>query len=308
MQLSHLVLAIPVAAAGQVRSTPFGHRPSSCVFQAPNGASVRSGDGHFVVETPGSLPQTVEVPLECHEFEAERLEAQAESSSAVPDGWLSNAGFYYTPYSSPPLEMRKFTGQWTVPPAPAVPHEPESVYYFIGLEDRTQGQQTSILQPVLTWGDETEGGIGGWHLWSWDCCPQNVTWHSEDINGFQPGDTIYGSIEKVADATWRVDGAFKDSNGAWKNTTLLSEVGNYVFNYADVTLEVYNISSCDQMPAGGADFTELSIDLSDGNSYTPPTWYASGSSSGCLATTKIHDQHTITVSTNVRLTDQSVHV
>ena len=42
-----------------------------------------------------------------------------------------------------------------------------------------QGALTSIHQPVLTWGDETEGGIGGWHIWSWTCCPKNVTWHSE---------------------------------------------------------------------------------------------------------------------------------
>lgn len=52
----------------------------------------------------------------------------------------------------------------------------------------------------------------------------------------QPGDKIYGSIEKTALATWRIDGAFKATDGTWQNTTLVSEVGAFNYNYADVTL------------------------------------------------------------------------
>ena len=32
--------------------------------------------------------------------------------------------------------------------------------------------------------------------------------------------------------------------GGWKNTTLISQVGDYNYNYADVTLEAYNLTSC----------------------------------------------------------------
>ena len=34
------------------------------------------------------------------------------------------------------------------------------------------GKLTTIHQPVLTWGDQTEGGQynNSWHLWSWTCC------------------------------------------------------------------------------------------------------------------------------------------
>ena len=53
-------------------------------------------------------------------------------------------------------KLNKFTGKWNVPAAPDAPQKPETLYYFIGLEDRTQGKLTSINQPVLTWGDETE--------------------------------------------------------------------------------------------------------------------------------------------------------
>ena len=45
------------------------------------------------------------------------------------------------------------------------------------------GSLTSIHQPVLTWGDQTEGGLyEGWHLWSWTCCPKNLTWHSPGLH------------------------------------------------------------------------------------------------------------------------------
>jgi len=60
-----------------------------------------------------------------------------------------------------------------------------------------------------------------WHLWSWTCCPGNLTWHSPDIAGFLPGEVIYGSIERLDSITWKIDSAWNDG-GVWKNTTLIS--------------------------------------------------------------------------------------
>jgi len=299
-------------AEERLRRTPFGPRPPECVFSAPHGSTILEGlDGQLLLHAPGAAePSLVPVPESCHAYEAARRESLERSSGSppgavqhglVPDGWLSNAGVYYTEYSAKLREVHKFTGLFTVPPAPPSPYESETVYYFIGLEDTSMGAQVSIHQPVLTWGggDETEGGNGGWYLWSWTCCPQNVTWHSEDIAGFVPGDTVYGRIEKTADATWTIDGAFKDGSGHWHNTTLVSQVGNYNYNYADVTLEVYGVTSCDQMPYGASDFTELEISLSDGSSWVSPNWHVTGSTSDCQVGTTVHDARTISISTNV---------
>lgn len=310
LAVAALLLGAPLAEE-RLRRTPFGPRPSECVFRAPHGAVIRESelDGRLLLHVPGDAkPSPVSIPESCHAYEAARREVVgrlnktqnlAMQEGVVPDGWLSSAGVYYTEYTAKQREMRKFTGRFTVPPAPPSPHKPETVYYFIGLEDRSMGAQTTIHQPVLTWGDETEGGAGGWHLWSWTCCPHNVTYHSEDIAGFKPGDTVYGRIEKTADATWTIDGAFKDGSGNWRNTTLISQVGNYNYNYADVTIEAYNVSNCDQLPHGTSDFTELEISLSDGSSWVPPTWYVTGSTSDCDAGTKIHDARTISISTNI---------
>jgi hypothetical protein len=246
--------------------------------------------GDFEITTQDGTSQFVKVPDVCHKFMqgvADAVETDAiEQLTTVPDGWIKSAGVYQM---DPSALITKFTGQYTVPAPPTAPQKPESLYYFIGLEDRTQGKLTSIHQPVLTWGDQTEGGQfdNQWHLWSWTCCPKNLTWHSPDIAGFKSGDTIYAEIEKVSVATWRINGAFKDTSGTWQNTTLVSQVGAYNFNYADVTLEVYNITTCSQMSPGTLDFTNLALETGKGTPWVPPMWYITGQPSACDVKMKI---------------------
>ena len=88
------------------------------------------------------LRKVVQVPSHCHEV------GKDENLNSIPDGWISNAGVYY--YGARPGSfLTSFTASWTVPAKPLHPKSPnETVYYFIGLEDRTQGKLTTILQPV----------------------------------------------------------------------------------------------------------------------------------------------------------------
>ena len=44
-------------------------------------------------------------------------------------------------------------------------------------------------------------------------------------------------------------------------------------NYADVTLEVYNVSDCSQMSSGSILMSNLQLGLSDNSSWLPQTWY-----------------------------------
>jgi len=294
-------------AHGPLVSTPCGHRPAACVREAPEGGEVRFATEMEAEQTNGAdltlvfankTVDYVHVPQVCHDFMAswqEHADLKAQVQSGVPDGWLKSAGVYQM---DPTSQIHKFTGEWTVPPAPAKTQKPETLYYFIGLEDRTQGKNTVIHQPVLTWGDETEGGqySNQWHMWSWTCCPKNLTWHSKDVAGFQPGDTVFGSIEKVGGATWRIDGAFRDSAGTFHNTTLTSQVGAFNFNYADVTLEVYNVTNCNQMSQGTAAFSKLDLTVADGSAWVPPTWYVTGMPNNCGAKMHVSDSHTMNIS------------
>lgn len=294
-------------AHGPLVATPCGHRPAVCVREAPHGAEIRFPTQEEIVQNSGAdmmvvmqnrTVMHVRVPKLCHDFMAawqEHIHEKETMTASVPDGWIKSAGVYQM---DPSRQIHSFSGEWTVPPAPLNPHKPETLYYFIGLEDRTQGKNTVIHQPVLTWGDETEGGqySNQWHLWSWTCCPKNLTWHSTDIAGFQPGDKIFGSIEKIAGETWRIDGAFQDSKGTFHNTTLTSQVGSFDFNYADVTLEVYNVTSCDQMAEGAAVFSKLDLATSDGSAWVPPTWYVTGMPNNCKTEMHISDSHSMSIS------------
>ena len=279
-------------------STPCGFRPASCVRQAPHHANVTfshpNASHDFIIRHANATLEYVTVPQLCHDFAtAASLKISTTTTTTtttnstlqteqnIPNGWIESAGVYRM---DPTNTIHSFTAQWTVPPAPIKPQRPETLYYFIGLEDRTQGKLTTIHQPVLTWGDQTEGGLydNEWHLWSWTCCPKNLTWHSPDIAGFQPGDTIYGDIEKVSIDTWKITGGFKYPNGTWENTSLTSQVGDFNYNYADVTLEVYNITSCDQMSNGDVVFSNLHLTTDNGKKeWNPPMWYTSGFPSDC---------------------------
>lgn len=306
-------------AYGPLVSTPCGRRPAICVREVPEGAEVRflteeedaqTNGAHLAVLMPNKTVNYVRVPQVCHDFMAawqEHAQVKQQEQTSVPDGWIQSAGVYQM---DPSQKIQKFTGQWTVPPAPVGPEKPETLYYFIGLEDRTQGKNTVIHQPVLTWGDESEGGqySNQWHLWSWTCCPKNLTWHSKDIAGFQPGDTIFGTIEKVGGATWRIDGAFQDNAGSFHNTTLTSQVGAFNFNYADVTLEVYNVSNCNQMTQGSAAFSQLDLTNQDGSAWVPPTWYVTGLPNNCRSQIHISDSHSMSISTGVGLATQEMVV
>ena len=307
-----LCATLTLTACVPLQHTPCGLRPVECVREVPHGGLIREATAaeaaanraaDLVIESADGHVEFVRVPQICHEFMSKLLHLDQPQStdskmsnqsqnmaSKVPDGWIASAGVYQMD-SSPPSLLHSFSGRWTVPPAPTNPARPETLYYFIGLEDRTQGKLTNIHQPVLTWGDETEGGLypGRWHLWSWTCCPKNLTWHSPDVAGFVPGDTVFGTIEKVGGSTWRVDAAFRDATagGVFRNTTLLSQVGGYNYNYADVTLEVYNVSTCLQMADGASNFAQLNLKLAGGQAWVPPTWYVTGLPTNCHAKVSI---------------------
>ena len=274
--------------------TPCGPRPPECVREAPHHShitfSTPSEPHDFNIHHHNGTLERFTVPQSCHDYFATLTPAPPPPFKSIPNGWIESAGVYRM---DPTNTIHSFDAQWTVPPAPIKPQRPETLYYFIGLEDRTQGKLTTIHQPVLTWGDQTEGGLydNEWHLWSWTCCPKNLTWHSPDIAGFNPGDTIYGEIVKMDADTWKIQGGWQATNGTWHNTTLISEVGDFNYNYADVTLEVYNITNCNQMVNGNVTFSNLHLTTDKGTKdWVPSMWYPSGFPNDCQTTLKINEE------------------
>jgi len=116
------------------------------------------------------------------------------------------------------------------------------------------------------------GGISSAYLRTWACCPSNITVSSPPLFGLKAGLQLQGSISRESDSTWKIDSVF---NG--QHTTLNAQVGDYIYNWADVTLEVYYVNTCNQFAKGAAAFNDLTITDNQGQVLTPQWQNDSGS-------------------------------
>jgi len=203
------------------------------------------------------------VPQSCHEdniAERYRMSRQPQlMPNAIINGWLDNAGWYPP---APQNHLQSFTATYSVPQNPAISTN-NVLFYFIGMQDNEAPRtEVNILQPVLTWGN----GIAGWNAASWACCPKNITYRSASLRGIRAGDTLLGDIHRVDSSTWSIDTRW---NG--QNVTLRAQVGNYNYNWADVTLEVYNIDTnqCGMFGNGPMKFSSLVLKDVQGETLSP---------------------------------------
>jgi len=280
------VWAIPIVAG---TPTPWGERPSECVVEVPHASSVvQIGDSVGLRDADGNV-QIVNVPGVCRDDVVMRQmqsRNQLQQVNFSTDGWLDNKGYTYNSGFS------KFTGSFNVPANPPNPRQPETLYYFFGMENLIGGP-VNILQPVLTWGDESEGAVGGWSIWSWACCPSYITFNSKNVGGLQEGMIVDGVIKRENSDTWIVDTSFVDLDGERHNTTLTAEVGSYTYNWADVTLEVYNVTSCDQHSPGKVTFQNLDLYGSNGEKLAPQ--WSGADRSECGGVVTVEDSRTISI-------------
>jgi len=261
-----LVAAVAASAIEDMVITPFGPRLRQCVLEVESGSHIyETDDGLRVTREINGLLHSyeVDVPLECHtDGFVEQLmhkRAMRRAENPVPDGWLDNAGAYPLGKAG---NISQFTGVYTVPGDPAS-NSGQVLFYFIGMQDNNFAA-VNIIQPVLTWGN----GVSGWNLASWDCCPKNITVQSKTITGFAAGDEIKGTLKRQSDSTWLIDATIVKSGA---NTTLTSHVGDYLYDWSDVTLEVYSVSVCAQFAKGPMKFTNLQL-LGPNGETLKPTW------------------------------------
>jgi len=290
--MHHFAFAIPAVAA---MSTPWGERPSQCVVEVPHSSTlVHLQDSVGLRDAEGNV-EIVNVPDACRDDDVMRKmhsRHRGQQDNFSTNGWLDNKG--YTDNSG----FSKFTGSFNVPSNPPNPQQPETLYYFFGMENLIGGP-VNILQPVLTWGDETEGAVGGWSIWSWACCPSYITFNSKNVGGLQEGMLVDGVIQRDNSDTWTVDTSFVDLAGQRHNSTLVAEVGAYTYNWADVTLEVYNVTSCDQHSPGKVTFQNLELYGSNGEQLAPQ--WSGADSSECGGVVTVEDQGTISIQHNTNV-------
>jgi len=283
-------LAVIIASAKPV-ITPFGIRPEQCVIEVPSDSIISEGDGVLLIQRPGALvAEEFAVPPECHEdigdIHKKMVQRKREPNPSPEldiNGWLDYGGWYPPQADS---NLNSFTVSQVVPGNPPTPNGGQVLFYFIGMQDNDDAA-VNIIQPVLTWGN----GYNQWYLKSWACCPSNITVSSPALFGLSAGSTFTGTINRKSPSTWTIDSVF---NG--KHTTLNAQVGDYNYNWADVTLEVYNVVDCTDFAPNKAVFNALTLKDAQGDLLTPQ-WTFTGPTScgGSIAQTSptsVYIQHT----------------
>jgi len=281
LRVSFLFLMAVVIYAEDV-ITPFGVRPKDCVIEVPSGSTVIPGDDDntLIIKTPATEtdPESVQyfmVPPHCggdiENIRQNRIQRRNQESVQV-SGWLDYVGWY------PPNgenSLSSFTSTYVVPGDPQNNNGGQVLFYFIGMQDNDDTSAINILQPVLTWGN----GFTQWYVKSWVCCPKNITVSSPPIFGLSSGSQVHGVIHRETDSTWTIDSVFDG-----KHTTLNAQVGDYIYNWADITLEVYYVNQCEDFAKGKAYFNDLKMTDAQGQQLSPQ-WKPTGTTfcSGSIA-------------------------
>jgi len=251
MKLCLFVLATAVLfslVAADRTLTPFGYISKKCVFHVP--------EDHFV-EDLGSLSvikneatdEIVQVVKPCSTSIQKR-------TTEFPEGWSA----YVYAQATPPI--KQYNGSWIVPAAPSE-QESQVLFLFTGLQnsyDLADGVAvTNIIQPVLQWGESEAGGGEYWALASWYVDSNENAYYSKLTaqNSVNAGDTIQGNMFYVlASKVWTIQSIDVTTH----TPTTLKIATNTTEPYAFVTLEVYNVDSCQDYPTGTVPFTHLAFD------------------------------------------------
>jgi hypothetical protein len=221
---------------------------------------------------------------ECIDYHEEWLKTnnRTKAPSAL-DGWLDYCSWY------PPSteQVNTFTGNYLVPPNPAS-NAGQVLFYFIGTQNNGQaGVGTTILQPVLTWGN----GLSGWSFASWNCCPAGQQQESTPFQGFGAGDTLQGAIQ-ASGGNWVITSSW---NG--KSTVLNVADAKRDFNWVDVTLETYTVTGCNQFPNGPMVFSDMVLTLDGAGTVSVP-WGKNTGATECGGTLTINSPSQVTITHN----------
>lgn len=272
-------------ASNRTVITPFGRVQEGCVHYAPKGAVIKEMAKHTELHHPGGRVEVFE-PCEVFDPRSNR-DGFTSSSKKVEsgmdlEGWIDYTGWYPSTsgYKTP---ITSFTGYNNVPDTPTNTNG-QTLYWFIGMQNN-EDRQVRILQPVMTFNGADGGATGaptGWSFMSWNCCPHGQVWYSDPITDFTTGDQLYGEIVSTDGG----DSYTITSSSPSSSTTLTVDTSGLTFDWADVTLEVYSVSNCNQFPTETVEFTDMEI-VSGGQTVTANWNKVQGSS--CHDSVKVVD-------------------
>jgi hypothetical protein len=265
-------------------ATPFGMVPRGQVLEVPSGTVIVGGSTLL-------LPSGAQVVLPHH----------SSLNPPSQNGWIEYADWTYNQAG---YSIGTYDAGWTLPSAPSNSNFGSSggqvIYLFNGLEPSSTA--TSIIQPVLQWGNN--GNFGGqyWDMASWYVygssyiysTPMQVSYSS--ISGEMTGWSCQSSNGQC---NWDIQG-IQFQNGQGYTTTLSysshSQLKNLAMYWASVTLEAYGITQCSDFPSGSVTFSNLFF-VSDVSpwQYPTPSWSTTVNYSNCGESVTVNSPSSVTL-------------
>jgi hypothetical protein len=273
--------------------TPNGFFPPSCVQRVDESETLHA-DGSIEAAN-GALRKPATCTQAHFRFDGTRVEPNG--STFMPaiqavrkptiNGWVEDANY------SSSVNIGKLVATWKVPSTPTN-QSGQTDYFFPGLEQLPTVE--SILQPVLGY-DAFSGTV--WTLSSWNCCVSGTTYYSGPIN-VSVGDTILGTTQCQAAnscSTWKITS--KDVTKNTSTTLTTSPYGNLRWVFGGV-LEVYGVSSCNQLPASSPlTYSSIAVYNTSFTQISNPPWgsdYPVGSTSPQCSYNVSHTSTSVTLS------------
>jgi len=298
-----------VLSAGKYRPTPGGYVHSDCIHQVPSGSHVIDGvNGARVIYPDGTeiqLPKC-NYPYPLPNEPKKRPQALPIDSKGQ-DSIYAHGWQVWTSYLEPNNDtFTAFWGSFGVPAAPpSWPTDDDAIlYYFTGLQNynwvpvppfKPAPAQFDIIQPVIQYGGGSSNGGGEyWAVANWYVTVYSGAVWSNMIE-LEAGDEVFGNMTILDSDTWFIGSVV--NNGQSSNNLTVSRSRLTSQPWAYVTLEVYNIYSCDWFPTAGnlANFTNLELFVGNFVPVTDFIWDAFSGDNPCNNTISVHGTDNIVI-------------
>jgi hypothetical protein len=164
--------------------------------------------------------------------------------------------------------VSRLSTNWVVPPTPA--KSGQVLFFFPGTQSLDGKAGGTILQPVLAYENSQ------WFVQSWNCCEGGGNAEFGDSVPVSPGDTILGTnVGTNCNAStgicnnWHIETKDQRTGQASEfDTSSFGHPHQWIFGGV---LEVYSLTSCDQLPTTGAlTYNNFSINDINGNGINVP--------------------------------------
>ncbi len=177
-------------------------------------------------------------------------------------------GWSLAQYSTFNPGVSRLQTSWVVPPTPA--QAGQVLFFFPGTETLDGKDGGTILQPVLAYENAQ------WFVQSWNCCEGGGNAEYGDSVPVNPGDTILGtntgtschSDTGICD-NWHIETKDERTGQASEfDTSSFGHPHDWIFGGV---LEVYSLTSCDQVPTTGQlTYDNFAISDINGNGINVP--------------------------------------